>query len=773
MALTAYRNAEQKMAVAAPACGISWNLLAGIGRIESMHANGGAVDARGTAVSPIYGPALDGTLPGNEVIIQSMVGNRVTYARAMGPMQFLPGTWARYAVDGDNDGVPDPQNLFDSTLAAARYLCSGGLNLRDPAQVMAAILRYNNSMPYAQNVLGWAAAYATGVVPVDLPPITGPPPPIGDAHLEHPEGLGPNLPMNVNGLGAYDPMGHIPLIDFGPPQLANTPPPLWPWLQQPTPQPQAPQPGCTLICITPQNPPEAVPPGGPPVPFGGIVIAPPAAPAAPPPPGRVYTSTSRRGRPPPPPPPPFFFTSRRRHTISSTVSRARRCDYATGPSPATAGCPGTVRLGFAEAGRALARTCADYARARRAGAHSGELTRRPPARSEPPPHKLGVMSQTRDDAADLTAAVRAALAKVIDPELRRPITELGMVKGVDVSPQGEVHIGIYLTTAACPKKSEITERVARAVSDVPGTGAVRVSLDVMSDEQRTELRKQLRGDAREPVIPFAQPSSLTRVYAVASGKGGVGKSTVTVNLAAAMAARGLSVGVLDADIHGHSIPRMMGTTDRPTQVESMILPPIAHEVRVISIAQFTEGNTPVVWRGPMLHRALQQFLADVYWGDLDMLLLDLPPGTGDVAISVAQLIPNAEILVVTTPQLAAAEVAERAGSIALQTRQRIVGVVENMSGLTLPDGSTLQVFGEGGGQQVAERLTRAVGADVPLLGRIPLDPALVAAGDAGVPLVLSAPDSAVGKELLNIAEGLAARRRGLAGMSLGLDPTRR
>ncbi|KZS65523.1 lytic transglycosylase [Mycobacterium kansasii] len=284
MALTAYRNAEQKMAVAAPACGISWNLLAGIGRIESMHANGGAVDSRGTAVSPIYGPALDGTLPGNEVIIQSMIGNRVTYARAMGPMQFLPGTWARYAVDGDNDGVPDPQNLFDSTLAAARYLCSGGLNLRDPAQVMAAILRYNNSMPYAQNVLGWAAAYATGVVPVDLPPISGPPPPIGDAHLEHPEGLGPNLPMNVNGLGAYDPMGHIPLIDFGPPQPANTPPALWPWLQQPTAQPQAPQPGCTLICITPQNPAEAGPPGGPPVPFGGIVIAPPAAPAAPPPP---------------------------------------------------------------------------------------------------------------------------------------------------------------------------------------------------------------------------------------------------------------------------------------------------------------------------------------------------------------------------------------------------------------------------------------------------------------------------------------------------------
>ncbi|OMC55844.1 sodium:proton antiporter [Mycobacterium sp. IS-836] len=375
--------------------------------------------------------------------------------------------------------------------------------------------------------------------------------------------------------------------------------------------------------------------------------------------------------------------------------------------------------------------------------------------------------------ADLSATIRTALSKVIDPELRRPITELGMVKSIDVAPDGGVHVTIYLTIAGCPKKSEISERVTEAVADVPGTGAVKVSLDVMSDEQRTELRKQLRGDAREPVIPFAQPSSTTRVYAVASGKGGVGKSTVTVNLAAAMAARGLAVGVLDADIHGHSIPRMMGTTARPTQVESMILPPIAHEVKVISIAQFTEGNTPVVWRGPMLHRALQQFLADVYWGDLDVLLLDLPPGTGDIAISVAQLIPNAEILVVTTPQLAAAEVAERAGSIALQTRQRIAGVVEDMSGLMLPDGSTLQVFGEGGGQQVAERLSRATGADVPLLGQIPLDPALVAAGDAGLPIVLSAPDSPVGKALRGVADGLSTRRRGLAGVSLGLDPTKR
>jgi ATP-binding protein involved in chromosome partitioning len=374
---------------------------------------------------------------------------------------------------------------------------------------------------------------------------------------------------------------------------------------------------------------------------------------------------------------------------------------------------------------------------------------------------------------DLEKAVHAALAKVIDPELRRPITELNMVKSVTVADDGATHVEIYLTTDACPKKSEITERVTAAAADVPGTGTIRVTLDVMNDEQRTELRKQLRGDAAEPVIPFAQPGSLTRVYAVASGKGGVGKSSVTVNLAAALAARGLSVGVLDADIYGHSVPRMMGTSDRPTQVESMILPPIAHDVKVISIAQFTKGNTPVVWRGPMLHRALQQFLADVYWGDLDVLLLDLPPGTGDVAISVAQLVPSAEILVVTTPQIAAAEVAERAGAIALQTRQRIVGVVENMSGLLMPDGTTMQIFGEGGGRQVAESLTRAVGAEVPLLGQVPLDPALVAAGDSGVPLVLSAPDSAAGIELRGIADKLASRRRGLAGMSLGLDPAGR
>ncbi|OBJ67778.1 Mrp/NBP35 family ATP-binding protein [Mycobacterium sp. 1274756.6] len=383
------------------------------------------------------------------------------------------------------------------------------------------------------------------------------------------------------------------------------------------------------------------------------------------------------------------------------------------------------------------------------------------------------MSENRDDTTELIAAIRASLSKVLDPEIRRPITELGMVKNIEVAPDRSVHVEIYLTIAGCPMKGDITDMVTKAVADSPGTGPVTVSLDVMSDEQRAEMRKMLRGDAREPVIPFAQPDSLTRVYAVASGKGGVGKSSITVNLAAAMAARGLSVGVLDADIHGHSVPRMMGCADRPTQVEKMILPPIAHEVRLISIAMFTKGNEAVVWRGPMLHRALQQFLADVYWGDLDVLLLDLPPGTGDIAISVAQLIPGAEILVVTTPQAAAAEVAERAGSIALQTRQRIAGVVENMSALQLPDGTEMKLFGEGGGQQVAERLSRSTGADVPLLGQVPLDPAMVAAGDSGLPIVLSAPDSAAGKELRSIADALSTRRRGLAGMSLGLDPAGR
>jgi ATP-binding protein involved in chromosome partitioning len=247
---------------------------------------------------------------------------------------------------------------------------------------------------------------------------------------------------------------------------------------------------------------------------------------------------------------------------------------------------------------------------------------------------------------------------------------------------------------------------------------------------------------------------------------------VTVNVAASLAARGLAVGVVDADIYGHSVPRMLGVTGRPTQVEEMIMPPAAHGVKVISIGMFTPGNAAVVWRGPMLHRALQQFLADVYWGDLDVLLLDLPPGTGDIAISLAQLLPSAEILVVTTPQVAAAEVAERAGAIALQTHQRLVGVVENMSWLDLPSGERMELFGAGGGAAVADSLTKVVGARVPLLGQIPIDPRLRESGDDGTPLVLADPDAPAAQALRNVADALAVRRESIAGRPLGLRPTR-
>jgi ATP-binding protein involved in chromosome partitioning len=367
-------------------------------------------------------------------------------------------------------------------------------------------------------------------------------------------------------------------------------------------------------------------------------------------------------------------------------------------------------------------------------------------------------------------AVHAALAGVDDPEIHKPITELGMVKGVTVDADGIAFVGVYLTVAGCPMRETITSRVTAAVEQVAGVRGVRVELDVMSDEQRTALRRNLRGDAAEPVIPFAQPGSLTRVYCVASGKGGVGKSSVTVNLAAAMAARGLSVGVVDADIYGHSVPRMLGSTDRPTKVENMIMPPQAHGVKVISIGMFTPGNDAVVWRGPMLHRALQQFLADVYWGDLDVLLLDLPPGTGDIAISTAQLVPNAELLVVTTPQTAAAEVAERAGSIALQTRQRLAGVVENMSWMELPDGTRMEVFGSGGGQAVADSLSTALGAPVPLLGQVPLETRLRECGDGGTPIVLAEPESPAATTLRRIADRLVVRARGLSGRSLNITP---
>lgn len=370
-------------------------------------------------------------------------------------------------------------------------------------------------------------------------------------------------------------------------------------------------------------------------------------------------------------------------------------------------------------------------------------------------------------------AVLAALASVNDPEIKRPITELGMVESVKVD-AGVAHVRILLTVAGCPLKDTLRTDITAAAKTVEGVTAVEIDFGVMSPDQRQDLQKKLRGGAAaEPVIPFAQPGSRTRVYAVASGKGGVGKSSVTVNLAAALAARGLSVGVVDADIYGHSVPRMLGVEGRPTQVEDMIMPPQAHGVKVISIGMFTSGNAAVVWRGPMLHRALQQFLADVYWGDLDVLLLDLPPGTGDIAISLAQLLPTAEILVVTTPQAAAAEVAERAGAIALQTHQRLVGVVENMSWLELPDGSRMEVFGAGGGQTVADSLTRLTGAQVPLLGQIPLDTGVREAGDEGTPVVLGAPDSPAGSALNAVADRLAVRRESLVGRSLGLSPAKR
>src|SRR4029079_12752134 len=367
----------------------------------------------------------------------------------------------------------------------------------------------------------------------------------------------------------------------------------------------------------------------------------------------------------------------------------------------------------------------------------------------------------------------AALSKVIDPEIRKPITELGMVESVDVDESGRATVTVLLTISGCPLKETLTRDTTAALLAVEGVTSVDVTLGVMSDEQRAKLKTNLRGESTEREIPFAQPGSLTRVYCVASGKGGVGKSSVTVDLAAAVAESGLSVGVVDADIYGFSVPRMLGTERRPTQVDDMILPPIAHDVKLISIGMFVPGNQPVVWRGPMLHRALQQFLGDVFWGDLDVLLLDLPPGTGDIAISVAQLIPNAEILIVTTPQTAAAEVAERAGSIALQTHQRIAGVIEHMSWLELPDGTRHEVFGAGGGQAVADSLTRAVGAPVPLLGQIPLDTRLREGGDAGMPIVLSDPDSPSAVVLKAIAGGLSTRARGLAGRSLGLTPAGR
>src|ERR1700712_4111205 len=359
--------------------------------------------------------------------------------------------------------------------------------------------------------------------------------------------------------------------------------------------------------------------------------------------------------------------------------------------------------------------------------------------------------------------IDAALSRVNDPEIKRPITDLGMVERVDLDDTGMATVKVLLTVAGCPMKETINRDVTAEVSKVEGITGVQVELGVMSGEQRAQLQDKLRDGQAQREIPFAQPGSLTKVYAVASGKGGVGKSSVTVNLAIAMAKTGQKVGIVDADVYGHSVPAMLGIADtRPTQVEDLIMPvPTPSGVSVISIGMLKPRRDQVVaWRGPMLDRALVQMLADVYWGDLDVLFLDLPPGTGDVAISLGQHLPNAEVIVVTTPQEAAAEVAERAGTMASMMHQRVVGVVENMSFLPCPHCGPehrLEVFGAGGGKRVAATLSSRFGYDVPLLGSTPIEVWLREGGDAGKPGVDSDPTSDAAQVLLSVAERLDSR----------------
>ncbi len=376
--------------------------------------------------------------------------------------------------------------------------------------------------------------------------------------------------------------------------------------------------------------------------------------------------------------------------------------------------------------------------------------------------------------------VTAALATVNDPEIKRPITDLGMVDEITVDDDGLVRVHILLTVAGCPLKDTIDRDVKAAVNALDGVRDVELTMGVMSSEQRSGLQEKLRDGQAQREIPFAQPGSLTKVYAIASGKGGVGKSSVTVNLALSMAEKGMKVGIVDADVYGHSVPAMLGVADtRPTQVEDLIMPvPTPSGISVISIGMLKPRRDQVVaWRGPMLDRALVQMLSDVYWGDLDALLLDLPPGTGDIAISLGQHLPNAEVLVVTTPQEAAAEVAERAGTMASMLHQRVIGVIENMSWLPCPhctpEGTEhrLEVFGTGGGARVAKTLSERFGYDVPMLGQVPLDLSLRASGDAGTPIVAADPTAPAAEALTSIAENLAGRGRGLAGMQLGLTPS--
>ncbi|MEU2202968.1 P-loop NTPase [Microbacterium oleivorans] len=368
--------------------------------------------------------------------------------------------------------------------------------------------------------------------------------------------------------------------------------------------------------------------------------------------------------------------------------------------------------------------------------------------------------------------VRRAVSAVVDPELRRPIGELDMVREITLD-EGTAHVGIALTIVGCPAADRIERDVRDAAASVPGVDDVRVEVGVMTAAERSALVERIRGARRMPFTADA----LTRVIAVTSGKGGVGKSTLTANLAVALATRGLAVGLIDADVHGFSIPGLLGLVGedgrppQPTRLDDLMLPPVAHGVKTISIGMFLpEGSSPAVaWRGPMLHRTVQQFLTDVHFGDLDVLLIDMPPGTGDVAISVGQLLPHAEVLVVTTPQAAAADVAVRSGVVARQTGQRIVGVIENMAAFALPDGTLVDVFGTGGGAAVAAALTTDDAA-VPLLGSVPLSPALRRGGDEGEPVVLADPGDPAARAISAVADALVSTRSSLAGRALPVSP---